>query len=245
MRDVAAHFDHEAAAYPTDVGEDYTQARKWALIEAHLPRGGMVVDIGAANGRHARKVVRHAGTVVAVDPSRRMLGQIAVAAGDDGPLPCAAALPVLPFAPGTFDLVYCFSTLLLLPIAQQHAALAELARLLRPGGVLVIDVAGRRSLAIRYWHRYYRRRGLHGVFGWRLRPLRTVLAKQGLDILSVEAHGVLAQFLLFPGASRLKSMMRRVRGQGRTPGWDAVLSQRLPAFAERWYVVAQRPAVED
>ena len=35
MKDLADHFDREAASYPTHIGTDYIQRRKWALVEAH------------------------------------------------------------------------------------------------------------------------------------------------------------------------------------------------------------------
>ncbi|MBT4905915.1 MAG: class I SAM-dependent methyltransferase [Rhodospirillaceae bacterium] len=245
MSQITAHFDREAADYPTDIGTDYIQARKWALIDAHAPVTGRVADIGAANGRHTLAIAERPLDIVAIDPSQQMLARLtrlADARNQVGTiLPCAAALPTLPMTGATFDLIYCFSTLLLLSPKDQEAALAEMAGLLRPGGSVIVDIAGSRSLAIRYWRRHYRRRDLGGVFGHSAPRTRGMLEQNGLEIISMEAHGVLSQFLLAPGLQRFPGLIRRVRGSETKPGWDATISRRLPALAERWYIVARRP----
>lgn len=244
MSQIAAHFDREAEGYPTSIGTDYIQARKWALIDAHAPDAGRVADVGAANGRHTLEIAKRPLAIVAVDPSQKMLARLSRLAEtqdlDGTILPCAAALPALPMTGPAFDLIYCFSTMLLLSPQDQEAAIAEMAGLLRPGGSLIVDIAGARSLAIRYWHRHYRRRGLAGVFGHSAPRTREMLEQNGLKIISMEAHGVLSQFLLAPGLERIQGLVRRTRGSESKPGWDAAISRRLPALAERWYVVARR-----
>lgn len=54
--------------------------------------------------------------------------------------------PPLPFAAGEFELVYAFSVLTHLPVDLQQAWVEELARVLRPGGYLVLSTHGRRYL---------------------------------------------------------------------------------------------------
>ena len=55
----------------------------------------------------------------------------------EGPTLICAALPTLPFADDTFDLVTCF---LVMPhVPDDRVALMELARVLRPGGTLAIS----------------------------------------------------------------------------------------------------------
>lgn len=244
MTGAAALFDAEADRYPDSVGEDFTQARKWALIADHAARNALAVDVGAANGRHALPFAAAGGRVVAVDPSPAMLGRLssrAAASGlGDRVLACGGGLPELPLAAGRFDLVYCFATLLLLPPRAQDAAIGEMAALLRPGGTLVVDIAGARSLAIRYWRRHYRRRGLAGVFGQTLPQARALLARHGLTVTDVHAHGLLSQLLLFPGLGAIGPLVRLVRGRPSRAGLDAVASGLLPGLAERWFFVARR-----
>jgi len=245
MKQVAAHFDREASDYPTEIGEDHVQDRKWALISAFAPESGLAADIGSASGRHTLRLAARSLSVVAADPSQHMLATLVAggtSAGSRGRiLPCASALPRLPLQQGRFDLVYCFSTLLLLSQKDQKTAVQDMASLLAPGAVLILDIAGSRSLAIQYWRRYYRKRGMDGVFGHSAKQTRSMLQDNGLEIVSMEPHGVLSQFLLFPGLDKIPGLMRRVRGRGAEPGWDAMASRYLSGLAERWYVVARRP----
>ena len=72
-----------------------------------------------------------------------------------------AALPTLPFADDTFDLVTCF---LVMPhVPDDKVALMELARVLRPGGTLAISGHGL-GFPLRYLKRF------------RLKPLQMYLA---------------------------------------------------------------------
>ena len=72
-----------------------------------------------------------------------------------------AALPTLPFADATFDIVTCF---LVMPhVPDDSVALTELARVLRPGGTLAISGHGF-GFPLRYLKRF------------RLKPLQMYLA---------------------------------------------------------------------
>lgn len=243
MKDLLNHFDQEAASYPIHTGLDYIQTRKWALIKTYAPGRGVVADIGAATGRHALQLADQQLTVVAVDPSEQMLRELDQHGQErdffEAVHSCAAALPDLPFRDNSFDLIYCFSTLLLLPPAAQADALAAMAHALRPRGILIVDVASARSLAIHYWHRHYRRRGLGGVFGQSGQNTLRMIEANGLEVIHQEPHGVLSQFLLFPGLDKIPGLVRRVRGGPTQPGWDAHASKHLPSLAERWYIVAR------
>jgi SAM-dependent methyltransferase len=55
--------------------------------------------------------------------------------------------PPLPYASGAFDLVYALSVFTHLPVDLQRAWMAELRRVLRPGGVLVLTTMGERFAA--------------------------------------------------------------------------------------------------
>src|SRR2546421_591590 len=54
--------------------------------------------------------------------------------------------PPLPFGERELDLVYAFSVLTHLPVDVQHAWVAELGRVLRPGGYLLLSTHGERYL---------------------------------------------------------------------------------------------------
>ncbi len=119
----------------------------------------LILDVAAGTGRLAR-AVEAAGLLpdarwVLLDGSRGMLAQARkhLDLGERGHFLHHNACP-LPFADDTFDVVACLEALEFTP--HPEATLAELARVLRPGGLLVITNrvgSGVRWLPGRTWSR--------------------------------------------------------------------------------------------
>jgi SAM-dependent methyltransferase len=110
--------------------------------------GMRVLDAGCGNGRHTAAVYGlERATAIGVDLCRQDLGEARerlrfhhrVGASGGGTWGLAAAdNRFLPFADATFDLVICAEVLEHIPC---HAvAAAELARVLKPGGQMVVSV---------------------------------------------------------------------------------------------------------
>jgi len=101
------------------------------LAAEWLRGAGRVLDVGTGEGQIARRAVRAgAGLVVGVDPT---WGQLTVArerAG--GPVYARGAAAWLPCRSGAFDAVV--ACLVFEHIVEFGAAIAEVARVLRPGG---------------------------------------------------------------------------------------------------------------
>ncbi|MDA8202718.1 MAG: methyltransferase domain-containing protein [Chloroflexi bacterium] len=116
-----------------------------AAIRALLPLvGERLIEVGAGYGRLAdeyrgfREIVLFDASAVHVDAAReefRNDPQVRVEHGD------AYALP---FADGTFDAVVCVRVVH--HLEHPEAVFAEFARVLRPGGVLVLEFANKRNL---------------------------------------------------------------------------------------------------
>ena len=74
-----------------------------------------------------------------------------------------SSLPYLPFAAGAFDLVTSFDVIYHQAVSDDEVALGEMARVLRPGGTLLIRVPAhdrlrsRHDLAVHTRHRYAKR----------------------------------------------------------------------------------------
>jgi demethylmenaquinone methyltransferase/2-methoxy-6-polyprenyl-1,4-benzoquinol methylase len=122
------------------------QDQKWRrTAAAHLP-DGRVLDLGAGTG--AANSVFESRRVVAVDPNGPMLAlnpeRQRVAAGGE----------MLPFREGTFDGV--FSAYVFRNLESVPATMAEIARVLRPGGIAAIVDLGRPE---RGWQRRLHRAG--------------------------------------------------------------------------------------
>jgi ubiquinone/menaquinone biosynthesis C-methylase UbiE len=108
------------------------------LAETTAPR---VLDVACGTSRLARALlpqVAFDGTVINADLSARMLrhGRPRLDAWPGRAAWVRAPADRLPFPAASFDAVACLEALEFLPSAR--AALAECARVLRPGGVLVL-----------------------------------------------------------------------------------------------------------
>ncbi|MCZ7646732.1 MAG: class I SAM-dependent methyltransferase [Planctomycetota bacterium] len=108
-------------------------------LEAHGARGGRVLDLCCGAGRYARGL-REAGlAVVGADLSLALLRCGAAQPG--APPSVRADMRALPFASGAFDAVVNLFTSFgyFEDEAENRRALGEAARVLRPGGVLLLD----------------------------------------------------------------------------------------------------------
>ncbi|WP_425837697.1 methyltransferase domain-containing protein [Streptomyces fractus] len=120
--------------------EAKADAPRW--MRTHLshvmsPRA-TVLDVGAGPGHVASAVLRRwpAAKVVAVDVSAGRLAAGAPGGVTPAHWRCCADACQLPFATGSFDVVY--SRLLLQYVERRGAAVAEMARVTRGGGAVVL-----------------------------------------------------------------------------------------------------------
>ncbi len=109
--------------------------------------GERLLDIGCGAGRHSLEAVRRGAGVVALDLSHDDLQRAAQGVAEYGHVDVPAPGDFLavrgdarriPFAGATFDRVIASEVLEHIP--DDGAAIAELARVLKPGGVLAVTV---------------------------------------------------------------------------------------------------------
>lgn len=98
--------------------------------------GKTALDVGTGTGHFALFLARHGARAVGMDLSRPML-RVAAEKDDMPPLVQADAL-ALPFADDCFDIVFSVTALEFIPDAA--SAVAEMVRMCRPGGCLVVGV---------------------------------------------------------------------------------------------------------
>jgi len=112
--------------------------------------GQRVLDLACGHGRHAGALALRVRILVGVDRNAEYLRRAAAARGG-GPTPqlARADLRALPFPDGTFDAVYSwYASLFMYDDPGNVAALAELARVLRPGGRALVHHANPLRLAL-------------------------------------------------------------------------------------------------
>ena len=113
--------------------------------------GRRVLDVASGVGQDARALAERGATAVAAEPSARMLAlarlKDAESESDAAPLHVRGWADGLPFATGSFDAVYCKGALDHFDTPER--AIAEMARVTRPEGRVVLAIANFESLACR------------------------------------------------------------------------------------------------
>lgn len=214
--------------------------RRLGLLE-----GDTVLDLGCGFGRHAFEAARRGAHVVALDAGRdEVEGVVAtfVAMAQAGELEDVAAHAAavqgdalhLPFADAAFDRVICSEVLEHIP--DDVAAMAELARVLRPGGTMAVTVPRGVPEAVNWAlsDAYHNVPGGH-VRIYSRRVLESRLSSVGLRVEGHHyAHGLHSPYWWLKclvGTSNDQNPL--VRAYHRLLVWDIVSGPRTTRFLER------------
>jgi ubiquinone/menaquinone biosynthesis C-methylase UbiE len=135
---VAVYFNGVADVYDQVIPFFASFARQVADA-LDLPRDAQVLDLAAGRGALTRELAGRAGRMVAVDAAPRMVDLLA----RDHPAVETRVMDAaaLEFPDATFDLVVAGFVLHILP--DPVAAVAEVRRVLRPGGQFAFTIPGR------------------------------------------------------------------------------------------------------
>ena len=157
--------------------DDY---RRRVLELARISEGDRVLDVGCGTGTQAiaaRQLVGPTGRVTGVDASTEMIARARSKAEALGHQIAFRKTPAqaLPFVSESFDVVISTTVIHCLPEAARQQCFAEMARVLRPHGrLLLVDFGGSKSSR----HSLAGHAGLHGRFD--LNSERSRLADAGL-----------------------------------------------------------------
>lgn len=171
-----------------------------AGLDPPLPRGARVLDVGCGTGANTPVLAAEGRSVVGLDPSPLALGlhqrRVPEAAGRGATRRVRGHAGQLPFADASFDLVVALDVLEHLD--DDRAAAAELRRVVRTGGAVVVFVPALRLLwGLQDEVSHHRRR-------YRRATLRAVVAAGGLKLERITYFNT----LLFPPILAARLAMR-------------------------------------
>lgn len=206
-------------------------------------RGMSVLDLGCGEGRHSFEAYRRGAHVVAVDLSATDLATTrewcaAIALAGEAPAVASAAvvradLRALPFPDASFDRVIASEVLEHIP--DDRTAIAELARVLKPGGRAAVTVPRRWPERV-CWalsDEYHANEGGH-VRIYRADELAGRLADVGLVLTGrAHAHALHSPYWWLKCAVGPGNDTAAVRAYHRMLVWDITARPRLTRWAER------------
>lgn len=175
---------------------------KLSYLKPYLPESGRCLEVGCGSARLSRFLARLGFQAVGIDYEPAAIRLATGRSRDDG-VEMALLLGdafALPFATGSFDVV--LSTGLLEHFADPSSIVAEMTRVLRPGGVFYSDIVPKKFALMRSFKALRLRRG-----AWE-RPftrqqIAELLEQSGLSVRTVFAAGIFPPMLPLVGRSRL------------------------------------------
>ncbi|HZD86441.1 MAG TPA: class I SAM-dependent methyltransferase [Gaiellaceae bacterium] len=202
------------------------------FLERFVRAGDRVLDAGSGPGRFSLELVRLGAEVVALDISPGQLGQL------------RARLPEIEthvgdvtdlsrFAEGSFDVTVCYGGPLSYVLDRAEDALAELVRVTRPGGHVLVSVMSTIGTIVHYLAILFdlaRRDGVEqqveivrtgflpeapdyghlAMHLYRWSELETLLSRHG-DVVAAAAAGLLPD--LRPEEPELQELVRRLEAE--------------------------------
>jgi ArsR family transcriptional regulator len=169
-------------SFAGEMERHYSPGRTWQSLAvgfSALLRLGDVLDVGSGDGAAASFLAPYCRSLTCVDASERMI---------EAARPRLASYPHaqaqiadvhdLPFSAASFDTVVVFHTLT--HAERPKRALEECARVLRPGGRLVLlslDEHGHHEITATYGERHP---------GFSVRALRALISRAGLEVARCE-----------------------------------------------------------
>ena len=152
----------DASWVPDYFGDDYLQLYQFPPertipevrflvreLSARIPEHGQILDLACGQCRHGLPLAAHGFHVTGLDYQDNLLREAARAAKEHGVEISLVQgdMRQLPFADASFDaVVNLFTAFGYFSDAENEHVLAEVVRVLRPGGCFLIDVANRDAL---------------------------------------------------------------------------------------------------
>jgi ubiquinone/menaquinone biosynthesis C-methylase UbiE len=199
--------DRQFAVYAQGRAISPAMLETWMRAFAdHAParRPLAVLDLGSGTGRFTPALAREfGGPVFGVEPSRRMRGIAAASSAHAAVTYLAGCAEEIPLPAGSCDLVLMY--LVLHHVQDPAVGAAEIGRVLRPGGRVLIRSTFADRMPDLWWHRFFPRaveieKEMFPAVG----EVEQAFSGTGLRVLSLEAVCERFAGSLAEGAARLR-----------------------------------------
>jgi SAM-dependent methyltransferase len=230
----------------TDDYADRLLQDRFGLVAENYGKGRLV-DLCCASGAHLIDLAKEADRAIGIDFTARYLetaAQHAAAEGRQNVSFVQADARSIPLNSGSVDCLYCFSSLYAIPRAEE--VVAEVGRVLAPGGRAILDFGNRRSLnafCVKYYTEW------PPIHPLTLGEIRRAIARAGLAIVRHRRFQLLPLWagrpawlwpLLHPGWKKV--FRTRVFGK-MADEWVSSLPG-LRAFAFRHVIVCRKSGAQ-
>ncbi len=164
----------------------YTRQKPWSQVIDFinsLPKSASLLDLGSGNGRHALPAAMRVKKVVAADVSGELLKIVEERAREEGignieTVDCDARK--MPFEDGSFDACIFIAALHNIETRRgRRLALAEVARVLKPGGVALVTVWAR-------WQDRHIKDFSKEIFRWPLKKLAALATRKNYEFGDID-----------------------------------------------------------
>jgi len=232
VSDESIVFDRAAEYYDrTRSLPDALQAQITDILVEELSGRGLCLEPGVGTGRIALPLVERDIPVVGVDLSVPMMERLITNAGGQAPFPLLRGdVTSLPFADASFGAVFLCHVLHLVP--AWRAAVREFVRVLRPGGIVLVDLGDNPNPVARDVNREFARHA------GQERPRPGLTDSAALDDVMAELRVPLARTrpVAFTHHYTLDDYVRRLESNQFSSTWglDDATRTRAAAATREW-----------
>ncbi|MFO1506777.1 MAG: class I SAM-dependent methyltransferase [Lysobacterales bacterium] len=224
---------YEATRYGSRYGRLFRILQRAAVAQS-VGQAQRILDVATGTGQMLPVLAHAAGLVVASDLTPAMLSEARLTFPDrDGIAYSVGDASRLPFFDGSFDVVASSRFLHLFEPAMQAILINEMARVLKPGGTLIVDFYshdGRSAFKVPVaLYRTLLRKRPENDFRVSITDAQAMVKASGLDVTNIRGLG---NFLLLPLAWLPMSWL--VRSAAR-------LGSRWPRMSEQFLLTARKP----
>jgi SAM-dependent methyltransferase len=213
--------------------------RLYRLVRRWVPAGARVLDWGAGSGHFSFFLSRAGYRASGYSFKPFAFASWLADPGYEFTTGSPAEPRKLPFADASFDAVSSIGVLehVRETGGDEPSSLAEIARVLKPGGVFVCYHFPNRTSWIEYVAEKLGREHRH-VYRFARRDIERLVRGAGLELLEVERYGFLPRNSL----SRLPAALASSRAFARLwDGLDAALARVFAPLCQNWLFAARKP----